>query len=217
MSGVEAVAVDIKTIDAEGRPLVLKGVPAEREPGTGRVILNPATVARAEMSSVAGRFGLEGRDIPVLLALYAKAGYFVQGIVPELSKFNKLLFYQWKRLETLGLGEAYEHHEFGNARGGPVPIGLKGDLQRLEDSGLAKVKWSDSVTDPTVVELTARGMSLAERLWVATPEIIRSVSIDVKADLYPMASAAIRERVHDEFPEARAVYPKRARASKARS
>ncbi len=210
----EATTVDVRTVDWQGNPILLKSVPAEHDPTTGKVLIEPAVVARAEMVAIASRLGIEGRDVPVLLTLFAEADYFVQGVIPELSKFNKLLFYQWKRLESLGLGEAYIHDEFANARGGPVPIRLKDDLKRLEKAGVVRVKWSESVIDPTVVELTPDGMKLAEKLWWATPEALRHVSIDVKRDLYPMTGAAIRERVHRDYPDARHVYNKPRRAGK---
>ncbi|MGP8148442.1 MAG: hypothetical protein ACLQNF_05155 [Thermoplasmata archaeon] len=88
----EATTVDVRTVDWQGNPILLKSVPAEHDPTTGKVLIEPAVVARAEMVAIASRLGIEGRDVPVLLTLFAEADYFVQGVIPELSKFNKLLY-----------------------------------------------------------------------------------------------------------------------------
>lgn len=205
----ESVRVDIPTVDSQGNRIVLKGVSVEKEVGTGQLLIDPAVVAEAEAAYLAGKEGVEPREVPILLTLYAKAGYFVQGIIPELSKFHKLLFYQSKRLENLGLASVYVPHEFRNARGGPVSESLKDDLARLEKAGIVRVDWSEGVESPTVVELTEQGMVLAERLWVSTPEQVREISIDVKEDLFPMTGAAVRDKVHAEYPGNRRVYSKR--------
>ncbi len=209
---MEVVQVDIPTIDPEGNRIVLKGVRVEKDSSTGKLSIDPAIVARAEAEFIAARMGVETREVPILLTLFAKAGYFVQGVIPELSKFHKLLFYQWKRLENLGLGRGYAQQDFTNARGGPVSPSLKDDLKTLDKEGLVKVQWSDDVESPTIVELTPKGMSLAEKIWRATPELVREVSIDVKEDLYPMTGRAIREKVHTEYPKERRIYPKRIKA-----
>jgi len=182
-----------------------------RERSTGRIVIDPSLVARAEAEAIARKFGVEGREVPIILTLYAEAGYFRQGIVLGLSKFHKLLFYQWKRLETIGLGPAFLHDQFTPARGGPVSLHLKSDLEHLKKKGLVEVEWSESVTSPTVVRLTDEGMKLAERLWEASPEPIKDVTVEVKEDLYPMTGAGVREKVHFEYPDERRVYPGRAR------
>lgn len=210
----EEVMVDIPTIDATGNPLTLKRVPVLREVATGKYIIDPQQVARAEAEAIAERFNLEGREVPVLLTLFAEAGYFRPGVVLGLSKFHKLLFYQMKRLETLGLDRAFLHEEFAPARGGPVSLSLKADLKHLEEKGLVAVTWSKDVTSPTVVELTQAGLRLAEKVWRATPEAMKSVAVEVKEDIYPMSGAGMRERAHEEHPRDRRVYTKSRKQSR---
>ncbi|MFZ0892795.1 MAG: hypothetical protein WB778_08060 [Thermoplasmata archaeon] len=207
----EMVRVDIPTVDAHGNRIVLQGVRVEKDVSSGRLSIDPALVARAEAEYIASKAGVDPRELPILLMLYARAGYFVQGVVPELSKLHKLLFYQSKRLENLGLGDGYTRHEFRSARGGPVSESLKDDLKKLSEEGFLKVDWSENVENPTKVELTQEGMKLAERIWSFTPGPVRAVSIDVKEDLYPMSGATLRERVHLDYPTNRRIYPKRAR------
>jgi|HubBroStandDraft_1064217.scaffolds.fasta_scaffold07472_5 DNA-binding PadR family transcriptional regulator len=208
---MEAVHVDIPTVDSRGNRITLRDVPVEKSRSTGQILIDPAVVARAEAEYIASKLGVEPREVPILLLLYAKAGYFVQGVIPELSKFHKLLFYQSKRLENLGLGTGYVRHEFRNARGGPVSETLKDDLRQLVKEGILAVEWSENVENPTTVSLTDKGMALAEKIWSATPEPIRAVSSEVKEDLYPMSGAAIREKVHGEYPLNRRVYSKRSK------
>jgi DNA-binding PadR family transcriptional regulator len=205
----EIVRVDIPTLDSQGNKIVLQGVPVEKDLATGHLSIDPAVVALAEAAYIAKKAGVGPRDLPILLTLYAKAGYFVRGVIPELSKFHKLLFYQSKRLESLGLGDVYVPHQFRNAHGGPVSESLKEDLRQLEKAGLVRVEWSEGVESPTKVELTTEGTATADKLWWATPESVREVSIDVKEDLYPMSGAAIREKVHTEYPLNRRIYVKR--------
>jgi hypothetical protein len=207
----QEVRVDIPTVDPHGNRIVLVGVPVKKDVSTGHIQIDPAVVARAEAEYIASKAGVEPRDVPILLTLYAKAGFFVQGVIPELSKFHKLLFYQSKRLENLGLGTGYSRHEFTNARGGPVSVNLKDDLTKLQKQGVLDVEWSENVETPITVKLTEKGMALAEKIWGATPEAVREISIDVKEDLYPMSAASVREKVHSEYPANRRIYPKRAR------
>jgi len=197
---------EVRTIDPGGHPLLLKNVPAERNTTTGAVRVNPEDVARAEIEQLAGRHGIEGRHLPLLLMLYAKPGPFKEGSVETKYKLNKMLFYQWKKLEASGLGESYPKDDFRSARAGPVPIHLKDDLRALDKAGLATVQWSDHPGASTHVELTAAGLEAAKRLWDDVPEIYREATTSVKEELFPLTPTTIKRKVHEEFPELRRVY-----------
>lgn len=199
-------ATEVKTIDSKGLPLLLKDVPAEKNEATGALRVNPEDVAKAEIEQIAGRQTIEGRHLPLLLMLVAKPGPFKEGAVESKYKLNKMLFYQWKRLANDGLGDSFPRDDFKSARAGPVPIHLKEDLRALEKAGLVTVKWSNHPGASTHVELTAKGLEAAKRLWDEVPGIYRDATVAVKEELFPLTPQTIKEKVHNEFPELVRVY-----------
>lgn len=201
-----STTVEVRTVDSKGHPLLLKDVAAERNSVTHAIRLDPEVVARAEIEHIAGRLGVEGRHLPLLLMLFAKPGPFKEGSVETKYKLNKMLFYQWRRLADAGLGDSFPRDEFKSARAGPVPIHLSDDLRALERAGLATVKWSDHPGASTNVELTSAGMEAARRLWDDVPEIYRIATLATKEELFPLTPATIKLKVHAEFPDLRRHY-----------
>lgn len=198
---------EVETVDFKGEPLVLRDVPAERNEKTGAIRVDPDDVARSEIEEIASRHSVVGRQLPLLLMLFAKPGPFSGGSVNTKYKLNKMLFYQWKRLGEQGLGESYPKDEFRSARAGPVPIHLRDDLKALEAAGLAAVQWSERKPGvSTRVELTPKGMELARRLWFDVPEIYRDATMSVKVELFPLDPETIKAKVHEEYPKLRRTY-----------
>lgn len=201
------ITTEVKTVDPEGKPLVLRAVPAERNEKTGAIRVDSEDVARAEIEQIADEHGVPGRQLPLLLMLIAKPGPFKEGSVNTKYKLNKMLFYQWKRLGEVGLGASYPQDEFKSARAGPVPIHLTRDLEEMEKAGLAKVSWSNRKPGvSTQVELTPKGLKLAKSLWTRVPEVYREATMSVKVELFPLDPQTIKEKVHEEYPELRREY-----------
>jgi DNA-binding HxlR family transcriptional regulator len=202
--------IDMDSIDWRGKIIHLKNVPAIKNEKTGKIRVYPTDVAKAEFAMLAGKHDLEPRDVALLLMLRAKPGPFEEGQVHYKYHLNKMLFYQWKKLENLDLGETYPHDEFEPAIRGPVPKNLSDDLKRLEKQGLVKLEhkqWGKSPKQASLkTELTTEGMSIAEELWQHVPDPFKEVTLKTKGDLFPLDPDTIRDKVHEEYPEYKKVY-----------
>jgi len=201
-----STTTDVRTVDLDGNPIVLPNVPAERNSRTGKLRVDPDVVARADVERIGRAHGIEGRRIPLMLMLFAKPGPFKEGLVQNKYKLNKMLFYQWKRLESEGLGEAYPRDDFAAARAGPIPVGLRDDLQSLQRQGMVEVKWSKRRDAPTEIRLTPQGFDVARGVWSEMPLVYRDTTLAVKKELFPLSPATIKDLVHEQYPEYRKTY-----------
>lgn len=206
----KATTVDMKVLDWQGNPIQLTGVPAIQDPKTGNVRVYPSDVAMAENAAVAKQFGMEARDISLLLTLYAKPGIFKEGEVYYRYHINKMLFYQQKELKKAGLDNIIVHDKFVAADRGPMPENIVPDLDRLSQKGLLTVEtkvWGKGPRDGSkIIKLTEAGKVVAEKLWWQSPEEVKKVAIKVKEQIYPATPKQVRERVHREYPELRTSY-----------
>lgn len=202
----EPVQIEVKTVDWKGNALVLKDVPAERNTKTRRLKVDPQGVARAELRDIAESVGLEERDILLFLLLYAKPGVFQRGYLAQKYKLNKMLWYQWKELEKLGLGEAIPHDEFEADLRGPVPKSLWDDLTRLRKKELIRTTGGRRAKTTVVVELTDKGEKVASELWKRIPDPYLMVTSRVKDWLFPLDTESIRKLVHKDYPNMRRKY-----------
>ena len=202
--------VELDVVDWRGNPVHLKDVPAIKNRETGKVRLYPSQVSRAEIESYAKDFGLEARDVMLMLTLYAKPGAFKQGYLHTGYHLNKTLFYIWKDLEKQGLGDALPHDEFVAAHRGPVPKNLKADDERLQQRGLVSTRfnrWGPGPKDQSIVtELTSSGTEIAKQLWERVAEPFKLSTIRIKERIFPLDPKTIRERVHRDFPQYKKTY-----------
>ena len=202
--------VNMDSIDWNGKPIRLVDVPAIKNSKTGKIRIYPTDVSRAEFRMLAQKYSLEPRDIALLSMLCAKPGPFKEGEVHFKYHLNKMLFYQWKRMEEIGLGETYPHDDFRPDRRGPVPNNLNNDLQRLKELSLVileRKQWGDSEKDASVkTDLTEKGQQLTEKIWKEIPEPFKEVTLKVKSNLFPLNPKTIRERVHRDYPEFQKTY-----------
>jgi len=208
----EQIKTDMEVVNRRGQKIHLKNVPAFKNKKTGTVGVYPAEVAKAEMGVLAEQYGLEPRDIPLLLMLQARPGPFQEGYVQYKYQLNKMLFYQWKEMEKKGLGEAFPHDEFEAAPRGPVPRNLGKDLERLAEKcivSLSYKKWGKGKGEASLTStLTPSGINIATRLAGEAPEPLREITTRVKQELFPLDPQMICEKVHKEFPEYRKIYKK---------
>ncbi|HEX9340506.1 MAG TPA: hypothetical protein VF992_04970 [Thermoplasmata archaeon] len=200
------IETDTVTVDWDGNPVKLHGVPALKDTRTGKIWFDPAEVVKAELRQLAESCGVSPRQLPVMLLLQAQPGPFPGGSGHNKYKLNKMLFYQWKELEKQGLGEAYEHDRFEPAIKGPIPRELYSDLADLESKGLAKLKGGKSQKKTLEVYLTSEGLKVAKSLWEAVPLPYREVTIGVKTELFPLDPHTIMERVHADYPEYKKIF-----------
>jgi len=206
----EETKTDLDTVNWKGHPIHLTNVPAVKNNKTGRICVYPSEVAKAEIRMLAEQHGLEPRDVPVLLMLFAKPGLFKEGYVQYKYHLNKMLFYQWKEMQKQRLGETFIHDEFEAAQRGPIPKKLGKDLKRLEDKGIVSLsykKWGKGSNEASLTTtLTSSGLKIAAKLAGQVLEPLKEVTIEVKKQLFGLDPITIREKVHREYPEYKRTY-----------
>ena len=198
------------TVSWDNKPIHFD-VPAIRNTKTGKIRVRLEDVARTELEELAKAHGIEPRDIPILLILKAQMGGFVNKEDVQFQyHLNKILFYQWKRMEEIGLGETFPHDKFERADRGPVPSNINGDLERLAQNGLISVerhRWGIRPRDESKqIKLTSKGSELASELLKRTPEDLLITTAEVKTMIGILTPASVKEKVHKEFPEFRTTY-----------
>ncbi len=201
---------DLDTVDWRGHSIHLRDVPALKNASTGKIRLYPAQVSNAEIASYAKKFGLEPRDVELLLTLYVKPGAFKGGYVHTRYHLNKTLFYIWKELEQIGLGDAFPRDQFEAKPRGPVPVNLEADSERLKQNGLVQTsmyRWGKGAREQSIVtELTPVGMDIAKHLWGNVGEPFKKVIVRTKERIFPLDPKTIRDRVHRDFPAYKKTY-----------
>jgi len=201
---------ELDVVDWRGHSIHLRDVPAIKNTSTGKIRLYPAQVSNAEIEFYAKQFGLESRDVALLLTLYVKPGAFKSGCIHTRYHLNKTLFYIWKELEHIGLGDAFPRDQFEAKPRGPVPMNLAADSERLKQKGLVSTsmhRWGKEPKQQSVLtELTPAGMDIAKRLWNSVGEPFKKTIARTKERIFPLEPKTIRERVHREFPEYKKTY-----------
>ena len=205
--------ITLDTVNWRGEPIQIPKVKVFKDPKTGEVLVYPFEVSKAEVNQMAKELGVCSRDIPTLLMLCVKPGIFNQGDVFYKYHLQKMLFYLWESTKKVFM-DSLLIDKIIAAENGPVPENLNGDLQRLEDCGLIKVKngkWKDEAgTEHTSkrILLTDKGTAIAEKVCQRLPEPFAKSALDVKKRLYPMSPEAVRNMVHRQFPKYKNTYVK---------
>ena len=164
---------DIVSVNWKGEEITLKNVPIEKNAKTGLERVDVDEILKAEQKLMAEQLDLNRPiAIPELLFLFADTRYFKGGEIKEKYKFNKMLFYLWKKLEEQGFGDSYIIDEFASGRAGPIPIHLKESMMELEKKGIVKIAWSDNIKKPTIITLTAKGIAVSQAIWEQTTDLV---------------------------------------------
>jgi hypothetical protein len=200
----EAKSTDKITIhiaDNNGRKVEMKGVKAYRREGA--LYFDPIEAFRRMHDEAAAKAGLkEPRDLALISALGAPLGKIQMKQVSRVYHLNKLLFYQWVKMDRQGLGEAFPHDNFLKERKGPVPEHIWEDLERLERDGLLRIRWPTGAQhQPVPVELTPKGQAVFEALQPSLDADLLGLTAEVKAEILPMSPAELRDQVHEDFPQ----------------
>jgi len=202
--------IDMDSVDWRGNTIHLKAVPAIQNEKTGKIRVYPSDVARTEFRMLAEQYGLDPRDVALLAMLYAKPGPFKEGQVHYKYHLNKMLFYQWKEMERIGIGETFPRDEFDPAPRGPVPRNLSEDLKRLEKKGIVRLRfkqWGETIKQASLItELTDAGLHTAEKLWNQTPDPFKETTLRIKKRIFPLDPKTIQQRVHRDYPEYKKTY-----------
>lgn len=188
----------------------VSGVEAAKDPRTGATYFDAVSALRAYYKEAAKKAGLtELRDAATLSVLAAPIGGMEVPWVLRKYSLNKMLFYQWKRAEAVGLGDAFPHDTFEAERKGPIPTNIDADLERLEASGLIQIKRHDPSVQkhaPWVIQLTPTGRDAARRFFDMAETWFRRTTITTKKEILPLDPSKLKARVHSEFPSYRRKY-----------
>lgn len=200
----------VATVSWDNKPIRLE-VPAIRNTKTGKVRVKLEDVALAELEALAKEHGIESRDLPILLTLKAQMGGFANKEEVQFQyHLNKMLFYQWKEMEKLGLGETFPHDQFVKADRGPVPLNIDADLTRLSQMGLISIerhRWGKRPRDESKqIRLTPKGSAITNDFLKRTPKDLLTTTAEVKTRIGVLTPASVREKVHKEFPEYKNTY-----------
>lgn len=205
-SGWVSTKVDVESVDWEGREIVLDQVPAEfnKEKNITRVDIDE--VIKAEQKFIAKENGLDPRELQVLWLLYADSRFFKEGYIEQKFRFNKMLFYLWKRMDKEGYENSFIHDEFKSARAGPIPVHLGDFLKDLEKKGIVKVRWAKRPGISLKCQLTKLGEKIAKSIWNKTPSDIKEITRKTKEGLFLIDAAQLKDKVHREYPEYKRTY-----------
>ncbi len=195
------IETDVDAIDWHGKPIKIRRVQALRDNATGKIWLDPAKTAKAELRQLAESLSIHPRQLPLLLMLYAQPGSTQRGYVHNKYKLNKMLFYQWKGLEKDGLGETYEHDEFIGARKGPIPKNLYDDLAELNTKGLIELSGGPEERRTLEAQLTTKGVEIARSAFNYVAPVYNEITQKVKTELFPLDPKTIMDQVHKDYPE----------------
>lgn len=198
--------VDVERVDWEGREIVLDQVPAEFNKKKNLMRVDIDEVIKAEQKFIAEEHGIDPRELQVLWLLHADSRFFKGGYIEQKFRFNKMLFYLWKRMNKEGYENSFIHDEFKSARAGPIPIRLGKFLEDLEKNGIVKVRWAKRPGISLKCQLTKLGEKVAKSIWDKTPSDIKGIIRKTKEDLFLIDATQLKNKVHKEYPEYKRTY-----------
>lgn len=198
----QRLEVDLRVHNDKGSEFVLHNVPAKRI--DGEVWIKPEMVVKAKLDEIAEKNGLKPRQSMLLLLLEAPLGNFQEGFVFRKYNLNKMLFYQWKELEKIGLGGTFDTYTFKAEKRGPVPVELSDDLDELSNRKIIEMTGGKNST--LHVNLSKDGEARAKSLWNEFDTLFQEISKKVKDKIMPLDEKHLREMVHTEYPEFRLKY-----------
>ena len=140
----------------------------------------------------------------LLLLLEAPFGNFQEGFVFRRYNLNKMLFYQWKELEKIGLGGTFDAYTFTAEKRGPVPVELWDDLLELSNKKI--IEMTGGTKSTLHVQLSKDGEAMAKSLWNDFDTPFQETSKKVKDKIMPLDPKHLKEMVHTEYPEFKMKY-----------
>jgi hypothetical protein len=198
----EILEIDMKVYDDRGKEFVVHRVPAKKI--KDEVWVKPELVVKARLDEITERHGLKLRQSMLLLLLEAPLGNFQEGFVFRKYNLNKMLFYQWKELENLGLSGSFDTYTFKADKRGPVPVELWDDLNELSNKAIIEMTGGKDST--LYVKLSKEGDTVAKSLWKEFDTPFQEVSKRVKDKIMPLDPEHLKEMVHSEYPEFKLKY-----------
>lgn len=198
----QGMEIDLKVFNDRGRELTVHKVPAIKI--DHEVWVKPEVVVKTRLDEIAFSHGIKPRESMLLLLMYAPLGNFQGGFVFRKYNLNKMLFYQWKELEKIGLGNSFEKYTFKADKRGPVPAELRDDLENLVQKKLIEKTGGQNST--LHAKLTPVGEGLAKKVWNEFDMEYQEISKKVKDKILPLDPGHLKEIVHSEYPEYKVKY-----------
>lgn len=198
----ENLEIDLRVYDDKGKEFVVHKVPVKKI--KNEVWVKPELVVKARLDEMTERYGIKPRQAMLLLLLEAPLGNFQEGFVFRKYNLNKMLFYQWKELEKIGLAGSFDTYTFKAETRGPVPLELSDDLVELSNKKIIEITGGTKST--LNVKLSKEGETVAKSLWNEFDKSFQEISKRVKDKIMPLDPEHLKEMVHTEYPEFRLKY-----------
>jgi uncharacterized protein YwgA len=196
--------IDLNVYNSRGERTTVKNVTAVKM--FGETWVRPESVVKSQLNNIAIEHKIKPRQLMFLLLMYAPLGRFQEGYVYRQYNLNKMLFYQWKELEKIGLGETFDRYTFKAEKRGPVPEELPNDIEELSEKGIIKVTGGAGKNATLQATLTKEGEQLGEKVWAEIEGEFREITKQVKDKIMPLDPEHLKEIVHSEYPEYRLLY-----------
>jgi len=210
----------VEALDNQNREILLEEVPVYIEESTGEELVTFADVIKADERRIAKKYGINVYNLFELALLFADVRQKRMGIRQKF-RFNKMLFYLWKKLEEEYGENSLIFDEMGAARAGPIPVHLKEDLIKLKKDDIIEIRiikdgkpipgskedWEKFKNEGSIeCILTNKGIKLAKEIWRDLDQEMKEIIIDVKQSLFYLDTEELKKKVHKEYPEYRLNY-----------
>lgn len=220
---------DMKARNNKNQVVILKGIPVYLEKNARNKLVKLSDVIKAEQVRIAEKYQINIFNIYELALLYVDVKQRGK-IIKQKYRFNKMLFYIWKRSEDFYGENGLIFDEMGVAEQGPIPTHLMSDLITFQNNDLldifiiekgmkipnSKKDWEQIKSDKEengfrvslATGLSKKGEELAREIWNELDPEMREIILDVKEEFYYMKTGNIRRKIHKEYPTYRKTYTK---------
>jgi len=213
---------NIKVLDGNNKKAELEDIPLYIEEGTEEELYLFSDLIKADQRRIAKKYEINEYNIFELALLYADVKQRKKAIRQKF-RFNKMLFYIWKKFEEEYGKDSFIFDKMGQARAGPIPIHLFDDIKDLNEKKYieiylvkdgkkiagSKENWEQFKSTASIeCILTRKGHRLAEKIWRELDIRMKEIIVEVKENLMYIDTELLKQKVHKEYPEYKKDYTK---------